>query len=75
MSLPVDALGFKSVKSIMLENLNFCTFCLKVTLSLVIIKLQLFECSSQNPGFACIPTKVRIVSVGQNCTSKNRSVF
>lgn len=39
MSLPVDALGFKSVKSIMVENLNFCTFCLKVTLSLAIMKL------------------------------------
>jgi len=37
MSLPVDAFVFKSVKSIMLENLNFFTFSLKVTFSLVII--------------------------------------
>lgn len=39
MSLPVDVLGFKSVKSIMLEYLNFFTFCSKVNLSLIIIKL------------------------------------
>lgn len=38
-SLPVDALGFKSIKIFVLEDLNFYTFWVKATLSLRITQL------------------------------------
>lgn len=39
MSLCAEALRFESIKTIMLEKINFCIFCLKVTLSVVTIRL------------------------------------
>lgn len=40
MSLSAEAVGSESVKSIVIEKINFYIFCLKVTFSMVIIRLQ-----------------------------------